>query len=161
MALCQYFFSFVAITRKFFQPIIALSCSPNILPILGKKQRILWKFHFLRKNQRQFNFSLNFILCYILIERTYDISFLFQWKLKFYTFWFKGALTLWIHWGRHMVRKGAFYFSENPFFSKKWILAPKRRLFDFSALTMSEMEKAPYFWSRTNRVCLKSAFSLF
>ena len=90
-----------------------------------------------------------------------SLNFFFQWKLKFYTFWFKGALTLWIHWGRHMVRKGAFYFSENPFFSKKWILAPKRRLFDFSALSMSEMEKAPYFWPRTNRVCLKSAFSLF
>ena len=42
-------------------------------------------------------------------------------------------------------KKGAFYFAENPFFSKKWILAPKRRLFDFSALTMSEMEKATYF----------------
>ena len=126
----------------------------------AKKLQFCRIFRFSKKRARKVNFVYDFKLMYKMNEDSYAFNFFSQWKLKVHTFQRKRAFCVSMRSVRVIREKCAFDFHKNCNFLKNRKNAHKMRIFYFSALATSEMEKAHFFLPGTNRVCCKCAFWL-
>ena len=126
----------------------------------AKKLQFCQIFRFSKKRARKVNFVYDFKLMYKINEDSYAFNFfssescksiLFN-KNAHFTFQYEVCALLEKH--EHLV------FKKMQFRQKSKKCAKKMRIFYFSALATSEMEKAHFFLPRTGRVCRKCAFWL-